>query len=146
MTDYKRIRLVQKDYRKMLPSDTARFHASQKSWLKQKFAEPFAGPTVVITHTAPSMLSVAGEFAADTVSAAYASRLDDLVCEADLWIHGHMHDSFDYRIGKCRVVCNPCGYMTRGGTNENRRFDPNFIVEIPGDQGTAATRPERARE
>ena len=29
-----------------------------------------------------------------------------------------------------RVVCNPCGYMTRGGGRENWHFDPNYIVEI----------------
>lgn len=78
----------------------------------------------------PSLLSVADRFATDPVSAAYASRLDDLACQANLWIHGHMHDSFDYHIGQCRVVCNPCGYMTRGGGVENARFDPNFICEI----------------
>jgi len=63
-------------------------------------------------------------------SAAYASRLDELAAKADLWIHGHMHESFDYAIGRCRVVCNPCGYMNRAGGTENERFDSNFIVEI----------------
>lgn len=130
MTDYKRIRVEGRGYRKLRPTDTAQIHGIQKSWLSKKLDEPFDGSTVVITHMAPSMLSVAEEFATDTLSAAYASRLDDLAARADLWIHGHMHDSFDYRIGKCRVVCNPCGYMTHGGTHENRRFDPNFIVEI----------------
>jgi hypothetical protein len=54
-----------------------------------------------------------------------------MALRADLWVHGHMHESSDYQIGQCRVVCNPCGYMTRSGTVENRRFDPNFIVELP---------------
>jgi predicted phosphodiesterase len=130
MVDYKRIRLAQKGYRKLRAADTARFHAIQKSWLKKKLAEPFSGPTVVITHMAPSLLSVADRYATDPVSAAYASRIDEMVSEADVWIHGHMHDSVDYRIGKCRVLCNPCGYMTHGGGVENPRFDPHFIVEI----------------
>jgi len=137
MVDYKRIRLAQKGYRKLRASDTAMFHSMHKSWLKDKLAEPFSGFTIVITHTAPSLLSIADRFATDPVSAAFASHLDDLACQADLWIHGHMHDSFDYRIGKCRVVCNPCGYMMRGGGIENVRFDPNLIVEIPnGPTGT----------
>ena len=130
MTDYKRIRLAKKGHRKLRASDTAMFHSMHKSWLKKKLLEPFDGSTVVITHMGPSLLSVADRFATDPVSAAYASRLDDLACQANLWIHGHMHDSFDYHIGKCRVVCNPCGYMTRGGGVENARFDPNFICEI----------------
>lgn len=130
MADYKRIRLAQKGYRKLRAVDTAQFHAIQKAWLKQKLAEPFPGKTVVITHMAPSRASIAARYATDPVSAAYASRMDDLVSEADVWIHGHMHESFDYQIGKCRVVCNPCGYMTRAGGIENPKFDPHFIVDI----------------
>ncbi len=132
MADYKRIRLTKHGYRKLRPGDTAQFHSIQKSWLKNKLAEPFAGLTVVVTHMAPSVMSVADRFATDPVSAAYASRLEDMASHADLWIHGHTHDSFDYQIGKCRVVCNPCGYMTRGGGIENANFDPNFVVQLEG--------------
>ena len=128
--DYKRIRLASKNYRELNPDDTTQFHAEDKSWLKRKLAEPFAGTTVVITHMAPSLLSVADQYIADPVSAAFASRMDDIAGLANLWVHGHMHDSSDYRIGQCRVVCNPCGYMVRGGEIENARFDPNFIVEL----------------
>ena len=131
MTDYKRIRLAKQGYRKLRAGDTAMFHSIQKSWLKGKLSEPFSGATVVITHMAPSMKSVPEKFATDLVSAAYASNLDDMVMQADLWFHGHMHDSFDYQIGKCRVVCNPCGYMTRRGGVENGDFNPNLIIEIP---------------
>lgn len=129
MIDYRRIRLAKKKYRKLRASDTALFHAEQLSWLKQKLAEPFEGKTVVVTHMAPSLLSVSEQYASDPVSAAFASRLDDLVTQCDLWIHGHMHTSFDYRIGRGRVVCNPRGYCLRTGP-ENPHFDPNFVVEI----------------
>ena len=130
MVDYKRIRLASKGYRKLRAADTAQFHAMHRSWLTLKLAEPFSGKTVVITHMAPSMRSVSEQYASDPVSAAYASRLEDLANQADVWIHGHMHDSFDYQIGKCRVICNPCGYMTRGGGIENARFDPNLTIDL----------------
>lgn len=130
MVDYKRIRLASKGYRKLRAADTAQFHAMHRSWLTERLVEPFDGKTVVITHMAPSMRSVAEEYAGDPASAAYASRLDDLVSQADVWVHGHMHDSFDYHIGKCRVVCNPCGYMTRGGGIENDQFDPSFVIVV----------------
>lgn len=130
MVDYKRIRLAQKSYRKLRAGDTAQFHSLHKSWLRTKLAEPFPGKTVVITHMAPSMLSVSDRYSSDQISASYASRLDELASQSDIWIHGHMHESFDYRIGKCRVICNPCGYMTRGGGIENAEFDPNFILEL----------------
>ena len=50
--------------------------------------------------------------------------------EVDLWVHGHLHHSVDYQIGACRVVSNPCGYLTRSGTPENSQFAPDFIVEV----------------
>ncbi|MBC3920060.1 metallophosphoesterase [Undibacterium sp. CY18W] len=131
MVDYKRIRLARVGYRKLRSADTAKFHSEHKLWLKQKLAEPFAGKTVVVTHMAPSMKSVPERYAQDMVFAAYASNLDEIASQADLWIHGHMHESFDYEIGQCRVVCNPCGYKTRAGTPENAHFDPNLIIELP---------------
>ncbi len=128
--DYKYIRLASQKFRKLSPSDTARFHAEQKAWLQRKLAESFAGQTVVVTHMAPSLESVELEGRQIPEAAAYASRLDELVEQADLWIHGHLHHSSDYRIGACRVVCNPRGYRMRDNGPENPRFDPNFIVEL----------------
>lgn len=130
MNDYQRIRVAEARYRKLRPQDTARLHNDQKEWLEVKLNEPFAGRTVVVSHMAPSMRSVAAGYATDPVSAAFASNLDDLVAKTDLWIHGHTHTSFDYQLGRCRVVANPLGYMTRGGGAENANFDPNFVVEL----------------
>jgi hypothetical protein len=45
--------------------------------------------------------------------------------------HGHTHDSFDYMIGGCRVICNPRGYYTGVNSNDlNPDFDPNFEIEV----------------
>lgn len=130
MMDYQRISLGSAGSRKLRPEDTARLHAEQKAWLVEKLDEPFTGPTVVITHMAPSRQSVAPEYASDSISAAFASCLDDLVSKPQLWIHGHTHTSFDYLIGHCRVVANPLGYMTKGGNAENIAFDPGLIIEV----------------
>jgi len=130
MNDYKLIRLAESGYRKLRAADTARFHANHKKWLQDKLMEPFAGKTVVVTHMAPSMKSVASEFESDIVSACYASNLDDLVANADVWIHGHMHSTSDYMIEGCRVVCNPLGYMNKSGGPENFDWDPNFVLGI----------------
>lgn len=130
MNDYQRIRVASAGYRKLRPPDTAQLHASQKAWLERKLDEPFPGPTVVITHMAPSRRSVAPEYASDPVSSAFASNLDELLRPATLWIHGHTHTSFDYLVGQCRVVANPLGYIMKGGHAENDDFDPNLIVEL----------------
>jgi len=46
---------------------------------------------------------------------------------AALWVHGHMHDSFDYEIYDTRVACNPRGYAPK---TINPEFKPDFVVEI----------------
>ncbi|WP_229412285.1 MULTISPECIES: hypothetical protein [unclassified Massilia] len=130
MNDYQRIRLGTAGYRKLRPHDTARLHAEQKRWLEGKLNESFAGRTVVITHMAPSMSSVAPEYGANPVSAAFSSRLDELVVKADIWIHGRTHSSFDYQLSRCRVVANPLGYIMRDGQPENQNFNPDLTIEI----------------
>ncbi|MRV76490.1 metallophosphoesterase [Duganella sp. FT92W] len=130
MKDYRHIRIAAPDNRCLQAADTLQLHREHRTWLANQLAQPFDGTTVAITHMAPSLRSVAPKYAADLTSAAFASPLDNLVEKADVWVHGHMHDSNDYRIGAARVVCNPCGYVRRGGGNENTRFDPAFIVEL----------------
>lgn len=76
------------------------------------------------------MRSVASQYAADPISASFASNLDDMIERADVWVHGHTHSSFDYKVEKSRVVCNPLGYLMRNGSAENKEFNPNFIVEL----------------
>jgi predicted phosphodiesterase len=130
MNDYKRIRVASCGYRRLHPLDTAGLHTAQRAWLQEKLNEPFVGRTVVVTHMAPSIRSVAPKYAVDPVSAAFASNLDDLVVQADVWVHGHTHNSFDYEVDGCRVVANPLGYLMRNGCAENEEFDPNFVVQL----------------
>jgi calcineurin-like phosphoesterase family protein len=132
VNDYQRIRAT-KANRLLRPDDTQRWHLESVKWLKKCIDAPFDGATIVVTHMAPSVQSISPGFATDPLSAAYASRLDDLVEQVDLWVHGHTHQSLDYRLGKARVVCNPLGYSGSFQVSraENVDFDPNFVVEIP---------------
>lgn len=134
LNDYRLIRLTNNGGRSIHPADTAEWHARHAFWLRQRLAMPFDGPTVVITHMAPSSGSVAPRYQDDILSCAFASSMEDLVAQADLWVHGHVHESFDYSIGRCRVVCNPRGYPGRAGQAENARFDPNYVVEVGATQ------------
>lgn len=92
------------------PTRMAALHEASRGWLERELRSGFSGPTVVVTHHLPSLRSVAPRFARSLLTAAFASRRDDLVAQADLWVHGHTHDACDYRLGRCRVVCNPRGY------------------------------------
>ena len=94
--------------------------------------QPGCADVVIVTHHGPSARSVARRYARDALSAAFVSRLDDLVVRsgAALWVHGHVHDSFDYTLGRTRVRCNPRGYVDRLGNAENRDFAPDLVIEI----------------
>jgi hypothetical protein len=98
-------------------------------FLKAELAQPFAGPTVVVTHHLPSLRSVPERFKNDRLSAAFASHLDELVAASgtDLWCHGHTHSSCDYVIGTTRVLCNPRDYDDFA---VNPRFDPGLTAEV----------------
>lgn len=130
LNDYHAIRIANRDYRKLKPLDTLELHLRHREWISEKLDEYFSGKTVIISHMAPSMQSVPEEYEKDALTPCFASNLEDLAKRADLWIHGHTHTSMDYMLDKSRVVCNPCGYVMRGGGNENPDFNPNFIVEI----------------
>lgn len=56
--------------------------------------------------------------------------MDNVVELVDLWIHGHMHGSFDYVVAECRVVCNPRGYVPKGQSAENPAFNARLIIEV----------------
>jgi Icc-related predicted phosphoesterase len=127
MNDYRRIR-VNPSYRRLKPEDTIIWHRSSRRWLGDRLAEPLPRPVVVVTHHAPSALSLKNQEPPDLVDAAFASRLDDLVASSGtaLWVHGHIHRAVDYCIGGTRVICNPRGYPDEPVP----KFDPALVVEI----------------
>lgn len=109
------------------PEDELELHRSSIAFIAATLAEPFAGPTVVVTHHGPHPLSLADRYRDDPISAAFISDLSPLISQFQpaLWVHGHTHVSFDYRVGATRIVCNPHGYGS-----ENPEFDPELMVEV----------------
>ncbi|NKK58799.1 hypothetical protein GFM44_23150 [Rhizobium leguminosarum bv. viciae] len=112
---------------RFLPSHQLRIHQESRAFLEQALQEPFSGKTVVVTHHGPHPGSVHPRYANDLLTAAFVSDLSGLIerTQPDLWIHGHVHSSFDYMVGKTRVIANPKGYA-----NENPDFDPALVIEI----------------
>ncbi len=126
MADYRRISV--RGSGRLQPDDTRRIHLRQSAWLAQQLAEPFDGPTVVITHHLPHALSVHPRYEGDRLNPSFASDLSALVrAPVQLWIHGHTHSSMDYRIDGTRVVCNPRGYLPQ---EPNAEFDPELVVAV----------------
>lgn len=73
----------------------------------------FQSPSeIVVTHFAPSMMSVHERFKGDPFNVYFCNSLEEEILDSNkkLWVHGHTHNSFDYKLGNTRIVCNPMGY------------------------------------
>jgi predicted phosphodiesterase len=129
MTDYRRIRTAA--YRNLRPPDTRDAHYVARKFIERSLLEPFGGPTVVVTHHAPSDRSITPGWRGSRgphLNAAYASDLEALMGpEVALWVHGHTHDSLDYKVRETRVLCNPRGYIPG---EPNPGFNPGLVVEV----------------
>ena len=130
--DFSRIGLVPGGAERLSPQIARQLFDESVDWLEARFAEPHDGPTVVVTHFAPSLQSIHPRFADSPINPCFVSDLATQIerWQPALWLHGHTHDSFDYRIGATRVLANPRGYAP-GGVVENARFDPAFQIELP---------------
>jgi predicted phosphodiesterase len=98
-----------------------------QQWLRMALAQPFDGPTVAVTHFAPSLHSADPRYGLTPGTAGFCNALDDLLPQAQLWLHGHLHAPSDYVHHGCRVVANPLGYARK---NEQVGFRPALLIEI----------------
>jgi Icc-related predicted phosphoesterase len=127
LNDHRKIR-VGDDNRRLRAADLLERNRRCSAWLSEALNRPFHGKTVVITHHAPSALSIPRRFRNSDLNGAFASDLEWLMGgNCDLWIHGHVHDSFDYGVHGTRVVCNPRGYTPH---ELNEQFQPGLVIEI----------------
>jgi Icc-related predicted phosphoesterase len=125
INDYHQIR---HDGARFDPAHTLRMNWESRQWLANSLDEPHNGPTVVVTHHAPSHQSW-HESPLSPYLPAYCNDLEDLMNsrDIDLWFHGHIHETSDYTIGKTRVLCNPRGY---NGFQTVAGFDPARAVDL----------------
>ena len=96
-------------------------------WLRQALATGFDGPTVAVTHFAPSLLSADPRYGLTPGTAGFCNALDDLLPAAQLWLHGHLHCPQDYVSRGCRVVANPLGYARKG---EQKNYRPELLIAV----------------
>ena len=129
--DFSRIGVAPDFEQHFSPAVSRLLFDSSVAWLAERFAEPHDGQTVVVTHFAPSRGSIHPRFEGSLINACFVSDLQPQIerWQPALWLHGHTHDSFDYRIGATRIVANPRGYAPKGKI-ENERFDPSLVIEI----------------
>ncbi len=127
MNDYRFIRR-EPTYSKMRSVDIYHIHKRAIAWLGKNLESSPSDKNVVVSHHAPSPLSLDQGDRAQVIGAAYASQLEGLLEKhrPTWWIHGHVHSSLDYRIANTRVICNAKGHKRR----MNASFNPEFTLEL----------------
>lgn len=98
-----------------------------QAWLRAALAQPFEGRTVVVTHFAPTLHSADPRYGLTPGTAGFCNALDELLPQADVWLHGHLHCPTDLTVGRCRIVANPLGYAHK---NEQLAFQPEAVFEV----------------
>lgn len=127
-------RMVQYGDRMFTPDDAYTEHCLARQFLQDALSRHFPGPTVVVTHHAPSPQcwgsGVPAKLARpDALAPAYVSDLESIMAkhEIALWFHGHLHHSVDVVRHGTRVLSNPRGYWPDA---LNPAFEPDKIVAL----------------
>jgi hypothetical protein len=108
---------------------------SCQDWLRAALAAPFDGPTVAVTHYAPSLRSADPRYGVTPGTAGFCNAMDELIPYADVWMHGHLHCANDYLVEgeaggarrTCRVLATPLGYANK---REQAAFRPDRVIEL----------------
>jgi len=111
------------------PHDTVLIHQQSRKFIFDILRRMRGKRTVVVTHHGISPQSIHERYHGELLNGAYMSDFSSDIIKhgPDLWIHGHMHDSFAYQLGTTRVVVNPFGYW---GVAENADFDCHLTIEV----------------
>ncbi|MXN28150.1 hypothetical protein [Delftia sp. CH05] len=110
-------------------------HNCAVAWLAKKLAQPFKGPTVVVSHHAPHPKSTPLQGPIDPIAQPNQTRLTELMQSTTIWLHGGVSVACDYRIGATRVAANPFGspadrgypYSVVAGSNG---YDPELVIDV----------------
>lgn len=129
MSDYKYIAYQSEPWLRFSPRYAMSLFHQSIGYLREALSESDAKRKIVVSHHAPSPLSLEQTKRDDIISAAYASHLDSFIEEMkpDYWLHGHIHQSRRYKIGGTEIVTNPRGYVPE---EPNPNFNTGLVVEV----------------
>lgn len=139
------------------PTVAYALHRKSVAFIESKLDETFDGPTILVTHMAPTYESLrksgsVREYTLDPRSwqcrgrdntglarvAGYASDLTHIFtkyrAQLDLAVHGHIHSSLDFVCGSTRVVANPRGRYSGPLTKENSEHFGLFGYPVTAEQ------------
>jgi Icc-related predicted phosphoesterase len=116
---------------KLIPFNTYLTHGQHRTAIESALTNQGEGQkTVVVTHHGPTLQSVHDRYWKENLNYAYVSDLSELIRERapTVWVHGHVHDSFEYKEAGTWVFTNPKGYPNGYGTHENELFKESGVI------------------
>lgn len=87
-------------------------HTRCKKFFEENLTRQGVDYLIAVSHHAPAPKSIAPRYRTSNINGAFYEDLRDLIYkyEPNMWIHGHVHSTCNYTVGKTEVVCNPMGY------------------------------------
>ncbi len=81
------------------------------AWLNKKLSQKFNGPSIVITHHSPSLVTN-NQYKHNALQSCFASDIENMIYQyqPDFWIYGHNHMSAKHNLGKTQLVSNQACY------------------------------------
>ena len=105
-------------------------HLEEHRRITANIAELVGKVDVVVTHFPPTQEAIDQElYAGDHNNPYFINDAEPLVqyVGAKLWVSGHTHSPFDYRVGQTRIIGNPRGYP---GEDPRPGFSVMKTVEV----------------
>lgn len=117
------------------PEDALAEHRASRAWLAARLAEPYQGPTLVVTHHAPHSAAHHPRLGITPLSPAFHSDCDELIDAAAraqvlAWVFGHHHWCHEVTLRGVRLVSAQAGYP-----GEVTNWTGPGVLSIPGAVG-----------
>ena len=103
-------------------------HECSVRFIQRAVKESTAKHVVVVTHHAPSLLTVATEHLTSPLRSAFATDLNYLMEDGriDYWVYGHSHTNINCKVYNTEIICNQLGYVEHDGQMAGFRLDKYF--------------------
>lgn len=113
----------------LTPNDIYNEHIRSLAYIEEELTKPTGKKIVLVTHHQLSYQAVHEQYRNPRDSDfnyLFYSDLEHILEKCDYALAGHTHNSFDFQVGKCRVVVNPRGYKHQ----LNLEFKDDLLIDI----------------
>lgn len=122
--DFKYIKSAHSGFSKYKPKNWLYEHISDIQWIKKEVDNSKDMPVIVVTHHSPYSKAVDPVDDPQNIYSKFYTSDQDGFIKANpnikMWIHGHIHHPFDYRLGQTRIFSNPMDYSIYEDKNPKR--------------------------